>query len=234
MSKRLDRETAAVLFSGGLDSAVLLADLAERCAVLPIYVRVGLAWEGEEVGCLDRLLRAAPFAGRVGPPAHVDLPVRDVYPESHWAVCGAPPAYDTPDADVYLPGRNVLLLSKAALLCAARGIQHLAIGSLLGNPFPDATPAFFAAMGEALSLGLAHTIRIDAPFSAFHKADVIRLGARLGVPLHLTMSCMKPKEGAHCGVCSKCRERRDAFAEAGVPDQTVYRAPSPRGRTGGV
>ena len=109
-----------------------------------------------------------------------------------------------------------------------RGIQHLAIGSLAGNPFPDATPAFFAAMGEALSLGLAHTIRIDAPFSAFHKADVIRLGARLGVPLHLTMSCMKPKEGAHCGVCSKCRERRDAFAEAGVPDQTVYRAPSPR------
>jgi 7-cyano-7-deazaguanine synthase len=234
MSERLDSEPAAVLCSGGLDSAVLLAALAERGTVLPIYVRVGLAWESEEAASLDRLLRAAPFAGRVGPLVHLELNVRDVYPESHWAVCGSPPAYDTPDADVYLPGRNVLLLSKAALLCAARGIRYLAIGSLLHNPFPDATPEFLKAMAQALSLGLAHAIRIDAPFATLQKPAVVSLGDRLGVPLHLTLSCMKPEEGIHCGLCSKCRERRDAFAEAGVRDDTVYRAPSPRGRTEGV
>jgi 7-cyano-7-deazaguanine synthase len=77
-------------------------------------------------------------------------------------------------------------------------------------------------MSQALSLGLAHAIDVLAPFSAMHKSDVIRLGLDLGVPLALTMSCMNPQEGQHCGQCSKCRERRDAFREAGVADPTAY------------
>jgi 7-cyano-7-deazaguanine synthase len=56
-----------------------------------------------------------------------------------------------------------------------------------------------------------------------HKADVIRLGASLGVPFELTLSCMEPKDGLHCGRCSKCRERRDGFLEARIPDPTQYR-----------
>jgi 7-cyano-7-deazaguanine synthase len=52
---------------------------------------------------------------------------------------------------------------------------------------------------------------------------VIRHGVELGVRLDLTLSCMQPKEGLHCGKCSKCRERRDAFHEAGVADPTTYR-----------
>jgi len=54
------------------------------------------------------------------------------------------------------------------------------------------------------------------------KRDVIRLGASLGVPLELTLSCMQPIDGIHCGRCSKCRERREAFSEAGVVDPTRY------------
>jgi 7-cyano-7-deazaguanine synthase len=77
-------------------------------------------------------------------------------------------------------------------------------------------------MARALSLGLAHDIRIDTPFARKEKADVIRLGIELGVPLELTLSCMNPKDGMHCGLCSKCRERRDAFHEARVPDPTRY------------
>ena len=61
-----------------------------------------------------------------------------------------------------------------------------------------------------------------------HKADVIRLGRTLGVPFELTLSCMNPRDGRHCGRCSKCRERRDAFAEAGVDDPTTYRNVPPR------
>jgi len=97
------------------------------------------------------------------------------------------------------------------------------IGPLAGNPVPDATPSFFAAMARALSLGLAHPIAIEAPFAALHKSEVIRKGVELGVPLELTLSCMQPKDGLHCGRCSKCRERRDAFREAGVADPTAYR-----------
>jgi len=148
--------------------------------------------------------------------------MRDVYAAAHWAVTGTPPAYDTPDEDVYLPGRNVILLGKAAVLCAAAGLSRIVIGTLAHNPFPDATPEFCAAIARALSLGLAHEIGVDAPYAALEKADVVRRGAALGVPFDLTLSCMKPAGQMHCGTCSKCRERHDEFLEAGIADPTNY------------
>lgn len=217
------RSESAVLLSGGLDSAVLLASEARDRAVHPVYVSTGLAWEAGEIESVERLLAAPVFAGRVRPLAHLEASVRDVYAASHWALTGTPPAYDTPDRDVYLQGRNVILLSKVALYCATRDISRLALGPLAGNPFPDATPAFFAAFARALSLGLDHPIEIAAPLSALHKPEVIALGLQLDVPFDLTLSCMNPSAGLHCGLCSKCRERHDGFAQAGVPDSTRYR-----------
>jgi 7-cyano-7-deazaguanine synthase len=223
---------SAVLFSGGLDSAVLVAQAARSAPVCAVYVGVGFAWEPEERAMAARLFARPPFAGVVEPPVHLRFDMRDVFPPTHWAVRGEPPAFDTPDEDVYLEGRNVILLSKVAVYMAraasakATAPKHttqLLLGTLAGNPFPDATPEFFAAMSRALSLGLGASIAIQAPFAALHKADVIRKGIELGVPLELTLSCMQPKNGLHCGKCSKCRERRDAFREAGVEDPTAYR-----------
>ncbi len=108
--------------------------------------------------------------------------MRDVYPPSHWAVRGEAPASDTPDEDVYLEGRNVVLLSKAAVYMARAGISRVLIGPLAGNPFPDATAAFFDAMARALSIGLAAPIAIEAPFATLHKADVVALGRSLARP----------------------------------------------------
>jgi 7-cyano-7-deazaguanine synthase len=218
----------AVLCSAGLDSAVLVAHLARRGPVLPIYVCVGLAWEAAEQAMLARLLASPAFVSGVRPAITLTFDMRDVYPPTHWALTGTPPAYDTPDEDVYIVGRNVVLLTKAAIACAYRHVPRLAIGPLAGNPFPDATPAFFTAMGQALSLGLAHGVTIEAPFSTFGKSDVIRLAGPLGVDLTLTLSCMNPQHGLHCGQCSKCRERRDAFAEAQVADPTPYATAPPR------
>jgi 7-cyano-7-deazaguanine synthase len=216
-----------VLCSAGLDSAVLLADEARRGPVLPVYVSVGLAWEAAERRTLERLLRARAFAG-AEPPAVLSFDMRDVYPPTHWAVRGTPPAYDTPDEDVYLAGRNLVLLTKAGVLCAQRRLGRIALGPLAGNPFPDATPDFFATMARALSLGLAHEVEIATPLVALHKEDVIRLGVSLGVPLDLTLSCMSPRGDRHCGECSKCRERHDGFIAAGLGDPTDYVSPPPR------
>ena len=219
-----DRQTA-VLLSAGLDSAVLAAAELRSGRVHPIYVAAGLAWEVEELRALERLLASPPFAGRAAPLVRLTFGVEDVYPASHWALRGEPPAFDTPDDDVYLTGRNVVLLSKAAIHCAQNGISRIALGPLAGNPFPDATREFFDAMARALSLGLAHDLDVATPFATMHKADVVRLGATLRVPLELTLSCMNPRQGLHCGQCSKCRERRDAFIEANVEDATRYSTP---------
>ena len=215
-------QPAAVLFSAGLDSAVLAADAARRGPVQPIYVSVGFAWEAEELAMARRLLASAPFNATVRPLAALRLDMRDVYPATHWAVRGEPPAFDTPDEAVYLEGRNVVLLGKAAVYMAREGIARILIGPLAGNPFPDASREFFEAMARALSIGLGWSMTIEAPLSAMHKADVIRRGAALGVPFELTLSCMRPREGLHCGQCSKCRERRDGFAEAHIQDPTPY------------
>ena len=217
-------DSTAVLLSAGLDSAVLAAAEARSREVHPLYVSAGLAWEPGELAAMDRLLAEAPLAGRLQPLARLAFTVHDLYPTTHWALRGEPPAFDTPDSDVYLTGRNVVLLSKAAIYCAQHGIGRIALGPLAGNPFPDATPRFFAAMADALSLGLAHPLVIDTPFAAMHKSEVIRLGVELGVPLALTLSCMNPQDGRHCGRCSKCRERRDAFVAAGIADPTAYAA----------
>jgi 7-cyano-7-deazaguanine synthase len=212
----------AVLFSSGLDSAVLAASEARASTVHPIYVSCGLAWEQEELAIAERLLATPAYRG-VQPIARLTFTVADLYPANHWALTGTPPAFDTPDEDVYLTGRNLALLTKAGVHCAQRRISRIAIGTLAGNPFPDATPDFFNTLAKAMSLGLAHKIAVDAPFRQRHKSDVIRMGRELDVPLELTLSCMNPREGLHCGKCSKCRERRDAFREAGVEDPTRYR-----------
>ena len=214
----------AVLLSGGLDSAVLLADEIHRSRgdVQPIYISVGLAWESAERVAIAQLLASRPFASHVRTLASLSVDVRDVYAATHWAIEGRPPAYHTPDEDVYLPGRNIILFGKAGVYCAAAKLDRLVLGTLAHNPFPDATPQFRSAMAHALSLGLAHEVTIDAPYAGLSKADVVRRGLALGVPLEHTLSCMSPREGAHCGMCSKCRERHDAFLEAGVIDPTVY------------
>jgi 7-cyano-7-deazaguanine synthase len=216
-----------VLMSSGLDSAVLLVHEAAQFDVRPLYVRCGLAWEAAELRMLSRLMAAPGTPARQQPLTVVDVPLHDVYPPDHWAMTGRPPGYDTPDGDVYLMGRNLTLLSKAGLVAARADARRIALGPLAGNPFPDTSPAFFAAMAEALSRGLAHALTVVTPFSALRKPQVIELGARLGVPFELTLSCMNPVSDAHCGRCSKCRERREAFAEAGVLDPSTYVHPAP-------
>ena len=220
----------AILLSGGLDSAVLVASELEETRHLygknayiqPIYVTSGFSWESGEQAQVNRLLQSKQFHGLVRQLACLDCPVSDTYPSKHWSLNSNPPAYNTPDEDVYLVGRNILLLAKVSAYCAINRIERIAIGPLAGTPFPDATPEFFRSMQQALSQGLNHDLEIVAPFSRLSKADVIKRGQLLRVPFELTVSCMKPLKTTHCGRCSKCRERLLAFQHAGISDPASY------------
>jgi 7-cyano-7-deazaguanine synthase len=202
----------------------MLAELAKRHRkVYPVFMRCGLIWEETELRHLRRFLRAitiTPLTTHHSPLTILDLSVRDLY-GGHWSTTGrGVPGETSPDMAVYLPGRNLLLLSKAAVFCARHDIRTIAIGSLRGNPFPDATPTFFRRFAAVAGGALGCRLRVVAPLRGLTKAQVIRRGHNL--PLHLSFSCLSPKRGVHCGSCNKCAERQEAFAETGVEDNTNY------------
>src|SRR5439155_25094861 len=126
----------AVLASGALDSAALIADLAGEAIVFPVYVEAGLAWEDREKHALRAFLDALNDTN-VQPLTALELPLRRLYGE-HWSTTGeSVPDYGAPDSAVYLPWRNVVLIGVTAVWCALHHIGMIAIGSLDANPFPE-------------------------------------------------------------------------------------------------
>jgi 7-cyano-7-deazaguanine synthase len=215
-----DSGALAVLISGGLDSAILLGEaLAGHPAVFPIYIRCGLFYEDVELTYLGRFLDAVriPALRQL----HVlSMPAADLY-GAHWSTTGENvPQADTPDEAVFLPGRNVLLLAKAILWCHLHAVGAVALGSLQTNPFPDATPEFFAGYVALVNRAVGGSVALRLPFAGLHKTEVMHRGRHL--PLEFTFSCIAPRDGLHCGKCNKCAERRAAFAAAGMKDPTIY------------
>ena len=153
----------AVLFSGGLDSAILLAhlrassglfaDVHRRCPGLA--GRRSCARPGDFCSALD-----APW---IAPLVVLSLPLADLYAD-HWSITGrGVPRADEPDEQVYLPGRNPLLLVKADLWCRLHGVSQLALGALASNPFADATDEFFQTFQRAMDQAAGGTRRDGAP-----------------------------------------------------------------------
>jgi 7-cyano-7-deazaguanine synthase len=211
---------SAVLISGGLDSAILLGDALRReASVFPLYIRCGLAWEAVELAYLCRYLAAL-----ARPSLHaltiLEQPVADVYGD-HWSITGANvPRANDPDEMVFLPGRNVLLLSKAMMWCHLHSVSSVSLGSLQTNPFPDATPEFFAALQKLVNQAVSGNVELRLPFAGMKKTAVMHLA--MGLPLEHSFSCIEPKNDLHCGRCNKCGERKEAFRSANMTDPTRY------------
>lgn len=210
----------AVLVSGGIDSAILLAEAVRHYpAVHPLYIRTGLYWETAELAHLRRFL-AAIQTPALGALSVLDQPVHDLYGQ-HWSLSGIDvPAAGTPDEDVFLPGRNVLLLAKSLLWCHLHGVPEIAMAPLAANPFPDATPQFFADFTAAVNQAVEGKVQVIRPYAHLHKSDILHRAT--GVPLAETFSCIRPDDGLHCGRCSKCYERQQGFRAANLPDPTRY------------
>ena len=210
----------AVLFSGGLDSAILLAHLLARSRrVRPLFVECQWHWQAEELRWARRFLQAirTPDLEEL---VVLRMPMADLF-DDHWSITGqGVPRADEPDENVYLPGHNPLLLIKAQIWCRLHGVGELAIGALASNPFADSTDAFFLDFEAAMDRAISGHVRLVRPFATMSKREVMRLGQ--GMPLELTFSCLSPAGGRHCGACNKCAERQKAFVEAGLPDPTHY------------
>jgi 7-cyano-7-deazaguanine synthase len=213
-------DTLAVLFSGGLDSSILVAHLlGQGRQVVPVYVNSGLFWQQAELDSAGRFLTAIGTAD-LAAMAVLELPLADLYAQ-HWSITGAGvPQADDPDEAVYLPGRNPLLMVKAHVWCRLNRLEQLALGTLDTNPFADASEQFFSDFGASMDRAVGSRVRIVRPFAQLDKRAVMNLGRDF--PLELTFSCLAPRSGLHCGRCNKCAERQRAFSLIELSDPTAY------------
>ena len=220
-----DAARIGLLMSGGLDSSILLGHLLrEGLEVQPIYVRCGVLWQSAELDAARRFV-AALDQHRLSPLVELEMPVGDLYAD-HWSMTGeAVPDEVSPDEAVYLLGRNPLLLLKTALWCQQQEIPLLALATLAGNPFTDASSEFFLTFARMLQVATGRQLEIVRPFGDRDKCQVIDLG--VGLPLEYTFSCLSPQGVRHCGRCNKCAERSAAFRQLRRCDPTDY-AQTPR------
>jgi 7-cyano-7-deazaguanine synthase len=127
-----------------------------------------------------------------------------------------------------VPFRNAIMLSIAAGFAESIQADGLVIAAHGGDHaiYPDCREDFMCAMGDAMRTGTYAGVQLLRPFIALNKGAIAARGSRLGVDFSRTWSCYKG-DAIHCGKCGTCVERREAFAQAGIPDPTVYAATGP-------
>jgi 7-cyano-7-deazaguanine synthase len=230
MPKR-SRPRAVVLLSGGLDSSTCLAvALSDGFEVHALSVDYGQRHRTE-------LARARRVAKALGAAAHrvvkVDLSAfgGSALTDGALKVPKGRSVREMADGIpvTYVPARNTVMLALALAQAETLGASdvYLGVNAIDYSGYPDCRPAFLRAFERlaqvATKAGVeGRPLRIRAPLLRLSKAGIVRLGTRLGVPFRLTLSCYDPLRGRACGECDACALRRKGFAEAGVPDPTLY------------
>ena len=122
-----------------------------------------------------------------------------------------------------VPFRNGIMLAVACGIAESRDLRRVMLANHFGDHaiYPDCRRDFVDAMSEAMRCGTYCGVTVFAPYTDITKADIARRGAQLGIDYAETYSCYKGGEH-HCGRCGTCRERREALAEAGIADPTLY------------
>lgn len=218
---------AVALISGGLDSMVAAARAREAgFRLLALSVDYNQRHQVE-------LAAARRIAATLGAERHVVLPL-DLRAFGGSALTDA---IDVPKSGVgtdipvtYVPARNTIFLSLALGWAEAAGARDMFIGvnALDYSGYPDCRPEFIQGFEKLAELATkagveGEAFRVHAPLQFLSKADIVRECVRLGLDAGMSWSCYDPAPGAmHCGLCDSCRLRAKGFAEAGVPDPTVY------------
>lgn len=223
--------TAVVLLSGGLDSATAAAWARDRgFQLVAISFDYGQRHRIEldaardvatALGIADHVVMPIDLAA-FGGSALVDRSIPVPKDRDEAAMAGGIPC-------TYVPARNTVFLALALALAEARGADAIVLGvnAVDYSGYPDCRPEFLAAF-ETLA-GLATKAAVEgrrpevlAPLVSLTKADIIRLGLRLGVDYGRTTSCYDPAaDGRPCGRCDSCRIRAAGFAAAGAIDPRV-------------
>ncbi len=215
------------LLSGGLDSTVTLAyALHQGFEVTALTINYGQRHKRELNAAkavaahykVPHIIMQFPLTGFRSALTDESIPVPDRKPEEI--------GYDIPET--YVPARNIVFLSLAAGLAESVDASAVFIGAnaIDYSGYPDCRPEFFQAFEDMLEVGtkrgvLGHPVRIEHPILKKSKAEIVKMGLKLGAPLHLTWSCYRGGEKA-CGHCDSCVLRLKGFKEAGSKDPVPY------------
>lgn len=210
-----------IVVSGGMDSITLLYDYKDRIA-LAVSFDYGSNHNAKELPLAEMHCK------RLGIP-HITIPLmfmKDYFKSSLLEGAEAIPEgnYDEENMkSTVVPFRNGIMLSVACGLAETHHLKHVMMANHSGDHtiYPDCCPGFVSSMSAAMQAGTYDGVDIVAPYTNITKADIARIGKRLGIDYSETWSCYKGGEH-HCGKCGTCRERREALAEAGIDDTTVY------------
>lgn len=210
-----------IVLSGGMDSVSLLYVRRETIA-LAVTFDYGSNHAGREIAMARENCRRLGIEHLVIPLDFMAKYFKSALLEGADAIPDADYATENMTATV-VPFRNGIMLSIAAGIAESRGLKRVLIANHSGDHtiYPDCRPGFISAMSEATRRGTYPGIVVDAPFTNLTKAEIARQGSAAGADFSLTYSCYKGGEH-HCGKCATCRERRQAFVDAELPDPTVY------------
>lgn len=214
-------KNSAIIVSGGMDSITLLYDHKDEIA-LGISFDYGSNHNAQEI----------PFAKmhceRLGI-KHITINLdfmhqyfksslldgAEAIPEGHYA--------DDNMKSTVVPFRNGIMLAIAIGIAESNNLDQIFIANHGGDHtiYPDCRPEFINAIDAAATAGTYNNVKVIAPYTKITKSDIARIGKRLGIDYAETWSCYKGGE-VHCGKCGTCVERKEALAEAGIEDKTIY------------
>ena len=214
-------KNSAIIVSGGMDSITLLYDHKDEIA-LGISFDYGSNHNAREI----------PFAKmhceRLGI-KHITINLdfmhqyfksslldgAEAIPEGHYA--------DDNMKSTVVPFRNGIMLSIAIGIAESNNLDQVFIANHGGDHtiYPDCRPEFINAIDAAATAGTYNNVKVVAPYTQITKSDIARIGKKLGIDYTETWSCYKGGE-VHCGKCGTCVERKEALAEAGIEDKTIY------------
>lgn len=216
---------AVVLLSGGLDSATVLYIAKKEgfrchCLIFDYGQRHRREIESAKrvarsAGCTYKILKIKlPWRGSALLDKKIRIPTRELKNTRT----------QEPVPDTYVPARNIIFLSFALSYAEAIGAKAIYIGAHAQDysGYPDCRPEFFRAFRNMARLGTKagienKSIHILAPLLHKNKAQIIRLGKKLGVPFELTWSCYRGGRSP-CRACDSCYYRAKGFKEAGHLD----------------
>ncbi len=216
-------------FSGGLDSTVLLGSLlAEGRKVTCVSYKYGSHHNTIELNSAKTITEyyATLYPGKV---ERMNLDLSPVFngmqcvflmpnkkiPEGRYA--------EDNITQTVVPARNLVFISAMAAVACSRGIPHVAVGIHSNDSvvYPDCRFGFFKAIDKAVQEATEGQVSVLAPFVKKTKAYIVKFGATLDVPFHLTRTCYTENEIA-CGKCGSCQDRIEAFKKAKISDPIRY------------